>query len=330
MTIHLAAAQRRLCGAVIAAALAFLAADALAQPYPAKPVRIVVGYPPGGAVDANARLLAPKLAEVLGQSVLVENRPGAAAQIATDHVAKSAPDGHTVLLTTMGHAIGPSLYRKLPYDAVADLASVSQTTAASMILVVAPKVAANTLKDFVALANARPGGLNYGSAGIGDPLGFTMEIFKVTAGINVVGVQYKGVGPVYTALLAGEVDAAFMPTSLSLGHLAAGRLRALATGSPQRLGALPDVPTVAESGYPGFEATNWQGMFVPAKTPAEIVRTIQSAVARTLAMPDVRERMLSAGQEPVGSTPEAFDAKVRAEMDRFARIVREARIPLLD
>lgn len=329
-TARIAVSKRRLCGAVIAAALGCFAAGALAQAYPSKPVRIVVGYPPGGALDANARLLAPRLAEILGQSVVVDNRPGAAAQIATDHVAKSAPDGHTILLTTVGHAISPSLFRKLPYDALADFVNITQSTAASMILVVNPKLAANTLKEFVALAAARPGALNYGSPGIGDPLGFSMEVFKVTAAINVTAIQYKGVGPVYTALLAGEVDAAFMPTSLSLGHLAAGRLRALATGSPQRLGALPDVPTVAESGYAGFEATNWQGMLAPARTPPDIVKTIQSAVARALAVPEVRERMLSAGQEPIGSTPEAFDARMKADMAKFARIVKEARIPLVD
>ena len=313
-----------------AVALLALAGTAFAQAFPARPVRLVVGYPPGGAVDANARLVAPKLSELLGQQVVVENRPGAAAQIATDHVAKSPPDGHAILLTTVGHAIAPALYRKLSYDPLGDLAAVTQTTAASMLLVVAPGVAAANLREFLALAAAKPGSLNAGSPGTADPLGFAMELFKFSASVNVTAVTYKGVGPVFTALLAGEVDAAFVPTAQAMPHLRAGKLRALATGHPQRLGALPEVPTVAEAGVPGFEATNWQGMFVPARTPPEVVRQVRDAVAKALAAPDVRERLLTGGLEIVASTPDAFDAKVRSDMAKFARVVREARIAPLD
>lgn len=315
---------------LLGAALLALAGAASAQTFPAKPLRIVVGYPPGGAVDANARVLAPKMAEALGQPVLVENKPGAAGQIATDYVAKSAPDGHIVLLTTVGHAIAPALYRKLPYDPVTDLVAVTQTTAASMLLVVAPSVPTGNLKEFIALAAAKPGVLNYGSPGTADPLGFAMELFKFAAGVNVTAVTYKGVGPAFTALLAGEVDVAFMPTAQTIPHLKSGKLRALATGHPQRIAALPEVPTAAEAGLPGFEATNWQGLFAPGRTPPDIVRQIRDAVAKALASPEVRERLLSGGLEIVASSPDAFDAKVRADMAKFARVVREARIAPLD
>jgi len=315
---------------VIATATGLASGEVIAQVFPSRTVRIVVGFPPGGAVDANARLLASRMGEFLGQPVIVDNRPGAVGQIAAEHVAKSAPDGHTILLTTVGHAIAPSLYRKLPFDPIADFSNVTQTTAASMILVVNSKVPANNLTEFVKLAAAKPGRLNYGTTGASDPLGLAMEVLRFTSGMDIVAIQYKGAGPIYTALLAGEVDIAFMPTSLSIGHLNSGRLRALATGSPQRIGLLPAVPTVAESGYPGFDATNWQGMFAPARTPAEIVRKIQSAVAMTMAIPEIRERFSAAGQDTIASTPEEFDAKVKADAAKFAKIVKDAKIPMLD
>lgn len=315
---------------VMISMLAGLAPSANGQTFPSKPIRIVVGFPPGGAVDANARLLASRMGEFLGQPVIVETRPGASGQIATEYVAKSPPDGHTVLLTTVGHAIAPSLYKKLPFDPIGDFVNITQTNAASMILLVNAKVPARNIKEFVALAASKPGGLNYGTAGTSDPLGLAMEVLKHTTGMNIVAIQYKGVGPIYTALLAGEVDVAFMPTSLSIAHLNSGRLRALATASPQRIAVLPSLSTVAESGYPGFEATNWQGIFAPAKTPIEAVRKIQSAVAMTMAIPEIRERFISAGQDTVASTPEEFDAKVKAEVARYAKTVSDAKIPPLD
>ena len=315
---------------IAACALVLASGAALAQAYPNKPIHLVVGFPPGGAVDTLARVLGPKLGDALGQPVVVENKPGAAGNLATEYVAKSAPDGYTILLTTIGHAIAPSLTRKLPFDAVNDFAPVTQLIASSMLLVVPAKMPAKTLPEFIALAKAKPGGLNYGSSGVGDPLGLATEMLKQAAGIDVVAIQYKGVGPTFTALLAGEVDAAFMPTSTSLGYMKAGTLRALAIGSAQRSPVLPDVPTVAESGYPGFESVNWQGLFVPAKTPPEIVRMIQREAAKALALPDIRERLIAAGQDPVGSTPQEFQAKVNADVAKFARIIKEARIPLQD
>jgi tripartite-type tricarboxylate transporter receptor subunit TctC len=301
-----------------------------AQSFPSRPIHLIIGYPPGGAVDANARLIAPKLGEALGQPVVVENRAGASGNIATDFVARAAPDGYTILLTTIGHTITPSMSRKPPFDPVADFVPVTQVTGTSMVLLVNPKVAATTLPELVALAKANPGKLNYGSSGAGDPLGLAMELLKLTAGIDVVEVPYKGVGPTYAALLAHDIDVAFMPPSASIPYIQAGTLRAIAIGSAQRSTALPDLPTVAEAGYPGFDAVNWQGLLLPAKTPPEIARQYQQDIVKVLAMPDIRQRLIAGGQEPVGSTPEEFTAKIKSDVAKFARIVRDARIPLQD
>ena len=323
-------ARRRLLGAVALLATALTVPFVHAQPFPSKPIRLIIGYPPGGAVDANARLLAPKLGDALGQPVVVENRPGASGNIATEFVAKAAPDGYTILLTTIGHTITPSLIRKPPFDAIGDFVPVSQVTGTSMVLLVNPKVPATTLPEFVALAKSQPGKLNYGSSGAGDPLGLAMELLKLTTGTNLVEVPYKGVGPTFTALLGHEIDAAFMPPSASLPYIKAGTLRAIALGGAKRSTALPDLPTVAEGGYPGFDAVNWQGLLLPAKTPIEIAHQYHREIVKILAMPDVRERLISGGQEPVGSSPEEFAAKIKADVGKFARVIREAKIPLQD
>ena len=334
----MSATQRRLplsllsmfAGAVVASILWLHAGETLAQGYPNRPIRLIVGFPPGGAVDTLARIISTRMSDTMGQPVVVENRPGAAGNLATDLVAKAPSDGYIILLTTIGHAIAPSLTRKLPFDAVADFTPVTQLIASSMVLVVSAKVPATSLKEFIVLAKSKPGGLNYGSAGAGDPLGLAMELLKLSANIDIVPIQYKGVGPVFAALLAGEVDAAFMPTSTSLGYLKASTLRALAMGGLQRSPALPDVPTVAESGFPGFDSTNWQGLFVPVKTPPDVVKSIQREAAKVLSMPEVRDRLIAAGQEPVGSTPQEFEAKVNADVAKFARIIRDARVPVQD
>lgn len=308
----------------------FVASPGHAQSFPTKPIRLIIGYPPGGAVDGNARLIAPKLGELLGQPVVIENKPGASGNIATDFVAKAPPDGYTILLTTIGHTITPALMRKPPYDPAADFVPVTQVTGTSMLLLVNPKVPATTLPEFVALAKAKPGKLNYGSSGAGDPLGLAMEVLKLTAGIDVVEIPFKGVGPTYTALLAGEIDAAFMPPSASIPYLKAGTLRAIATGGGRRLAAVPDLPTVAESGYPGFDAVNWQGLLLPARTPQEIANAYQRAIVKVLAMPEIRERLIAGGQEAVGSTPDEFTAKIKADVAKFTRVIRDAHIPQQD
>jgi tripartite-type tricarboxylate transporter receptor subunit TctC len=316
------------CAALLATALTTPLVHA--QAFPSKPIHLILGYPPGGAVDGNARLIAPKLGEALGQPVIIENRAGASGNIATDYVAKAAPDGYTILLTTIGHTITPALSRKPPFDPVADFVPVTQVTGTSMVLLVNPKVPAKTLPEFVALAKSKPGKLNYGSSGAGDPLGLAMEVLKLTAGMDIVEVPYKGVGPTYTALLAGDIEAAFMPPSASLPYIKAGTLRPIAMGGAQRSTALPDVPTVAEAGYPGFDAVNWQGLFLPAKTPIEIARQYQRAIVTVLAIPEIKERLIAGGQETVGSTPEEFTTKIKADVTKFTRVIRDAKIPLQD
>jgi tripartite-type tricarboxylate transporter receptor subunit TctC len=322
--------HRRMFLAAAFAAAALAAPFAWAQSFPSKPIHLILGYPPGGAVDGNARIIAPKLGEVLGQPVIIENRPGASGVIATEYVKQAPADGYTILLTTIGHTITPVLQKKPPYDPIADFVPVTQVTGTTMVLLVNPKVPVKTLQEFVALAKSRPGKLNYGSSGAGDPLGLAMELLKLTASIDVVEVPYKGVGPTYTALLAGDIEAAFMPPSASLPYIQAGTLRPIAVGSAQRSGALPDVPTVAEAGYPGFDAVNWQGLFLPAKTPMEIARQYQQAIAKVLAMPEIKQRLIAGGQDTVASTPEVFTARIRSDGEKFGHVIREAKIPLQD
>ena len=314
----------------LCAALAFGACGAWAQSYPTKPVRIVVPFAAGGAVDTLARLVSPKMSDALHQPVVIDNRAGAGGNLGAEVVAKAAPDGYTILLNTNGHAISPALYRRLPFDAEKDFSAVSQLVATTLVLVAEPKLPATSVKDLIALAKAQPGKLNYGSTGVGNPLHLTMELLKLSAGIDILAVPYKGDAPLNTALMSGEVQVAVVPLSTSLQFIKSGRLRALAVTAAKRTVALPDVPTVAESGVPGFDSTSWQGLFVPAKTPRDIVDAIQRAAVRALEAPDVRERIHSMGQEIVGSTPDEFDAKVKSDLVKFARIVKDAHIPLQD
>ncbi|MPZ56235.1 MAG: tripartite tricarboxylate transporter substrate binding protein [Rhizobiales bacterium] len=308
-----------LVASIVAATLA-LAGSVVAQTYPSKPVRIIVPFAAGGAVDTLARLVGSKLSESLGQPVIIENRPGAGGNIASDVVAKSAPDGHTILLTTSGQALSPSLYRSLPYDAAKDLIPVTQLVASYLVLVASPKVPVTSVKELIALAKAKPGGLNYGSTGVGNPLHLTMEMLKRAAGIDLVAVPYRGDAPLNAALIAGQVEVAVLPLATSRGNIEGGRLRGLAVTNAKRTAVLPDLPTIAEAAIPGFESSSWQGFFVPAGTPADIVKRIQS----------LRARQATFGNEIVGSTPEQFAAVFKAEMAKFARIVEEAKIPKLD
>lgn len=319
-----------LLSSTLAVALLLAGGNLSAQNYPNRPIRIMVSFAAGGAVDTLARLVGAKLAESLKQPVVVDNRPGAGGNIGAEVVAKAAPDGYTILLTTNGHAISPALYRKLPFDAVKDFIPVTQLVATTLVLVTHPKFSATSVGELIALAKAKPGGLNYGSTGIGNPLHLTMELLKISAGIDIVPVPYKGDAPLNTALIAGEVDVAVVPLVTGISLIRAGRLRALAVTVGKRIAALAEVPTVAESGVPGFESASWQGFFFPAKTPREYVDLIQRETARALALPDMQERLRGTGAEPVGSTPEEFDAKFKADLAKFVRIVKEARIPTQD
>jgi tripartite-type tricarboxylate transporter receptor subunit TctC len=317
----------------LAVALALLAlhADSVsAQTYPNKPIRIIVPFVAGGAVDTLARMMGAKLSESLGQPVIVENRPGAGGNVAADAVAKSPPDGYTILQNTNGQAISPAIYRSLPFDVVKDFVPVTQLVASQLVLAGSPKLAATSVQELIALAKAKPGSLNYGMTGVGNPLHLTMEMFKTMAGIDIQPVPYKGDAAIFPALITGEIQVAIVPMATTLPQVAAGTLRALAVAGAKRAAALPDVPTVAESGLVGFESSSWQGWFVPAGTPREIVAIIQRSAKAALAAPDVLERLRATGNEAVGSAPEEFEQRFKTDLAKFAKIVREAHIPVQD
>ena len=306
------------------------AGNAVAQDYPSKPIRLVVPFAPGGGVDVLARLLAAKLPEFLGQPVVVEHRPGAGGNVGADTVAKSAPDGYTILLTTSGHAASPALYRSLPFDAAKDFAPVTQVVASTLVLVANPGLPATSTKELIALAKAKPGGLNYGSSGPGAPLHLAMEMLKSAAGIDIVHIPYRGDAPLTTAVIAGDVQVGIVPQATGLQHIKAGAVRALGVVTVKRSPALPDVPTIAENAVPGYDAGVWNGIFAPAGTPRDIVARLQRDVAKALATPEVGDRIRAVGNEPVGSTPEEFEARFKADLAKFAKVVKEANIPVQD
>jgi tripartite-type tricarboxylate transporter receptor subunit TctC len=312
------------------AALGLDCGGASAQGFPARPVRIVVPFAAGGAVDDLARIIGAKLAGAFHQPVLVENHAGAGGNLGADVVAKSAPDGLTILQTTNGQAISPALYRSLPFDAVMDFAPVTQLVASTLVLVAAPGLPVASTAELFALAKSRPGKLNYGSSGVGNPLHLTMEMIKLAAGIEIEPVPYRGDAQINTALMAGEVEVAVVPLATSLPLIAAGKLRALGVTSARRSAALPDVPTIAESGVAGFVSSSWQGFFVPARTPRDVVEAIQRETAKVLQAPDTRARLAALSYEPVGSTPQEFATYFRSELARFAVVVKQAHIPPQD
>jgi tripartite-type tricarboxylate transporter receptor subunit TctC len=304
------------------AVLLCAAAAACAQAYPTRAVRLVVGFPPGGGVDINARMLAPKLAEYLGQPVIVENKPGASTNIANDFVAKSAPDGYTLLINTAAIAINVSLFRNLPFDTLRDFAPVSMFSESPNVLVVNAKLAARNVQDLVAMARKSPGKLNYSSAGVGTTQHLAAELFKLRTGTFIVHIPYKGSAPSLTALIAGEVDLSFANVPAIHGHVTSGRLRALATAATRRDLQLPEVPTMKEAGVDGVEVSVWYGVFAPAKTPREIVQKVADGIIGATRDPEVRKRMLEQGAVPVGSTPEEFSKTLREEVARWAEVVK--------
>jgi tripartite-type tricarboxylate transporter receptor subunit TctC len=310
---------------IVAAVVALNGGSALAQTYPSKPIRLVVGFTPGGGVDINARLLAPKLTEFLGQPVIVENRPGAGTNIANELVAKAAPDGYTLLINTPAVAINMALYRKLPYDTLRDLVAVSIFSEAPNILVVHNGVPARDVSEFVALARAKPGTLNYSSAGSGTTQHLAGELLKLRTGTDIVHVPYKGTAPSLTSLVAGEVDMSFANIPAILQHVKAGRLRPLASTGTKRAELMPDVPTMKEAGV-DVEVTVWYAVLAPAATPREVVGTLAGAIMKAARSPDIRQRLLEQGAEPVGSTPEEFDRVLRAEVAKWQEVIGAAGI----
>jgi len=305
---------------VLALLTAITAGSATAQIYPSKPIRLIVPFAPGGPADIQARLIGPKLTEVWGQPVVVENRAGGNTIIATELTAKAEPDGHLVQVISAGFAINVSLYAKLPYDSLRDFAPVTQLTSGPAIVVVHLSLPARSVKELIALARARPGQLTYASAGL--PSQLAVELFKVTTGTDMVHVPYKGAAPAMIDLVAGHVQLSFPTISGGLPHAQAGRLRALATTGAKRSPATPDLPTMIEAGVPGYVATNWFGTAVPAKTPPAIVAKLSQEIARLLRLPDVRERLLTQGMEPVSNTPEDFSRFVQSEISKWSRVVK--------
>ena len=292
------------------------------QAYPSKPIRLVVGFTPGGGVDINARLLAPKLSEYLGQQVIVDNRPGAGTNIANEHVARSAPDGYTLLINTAAVAINMSLYKKVPFDTLRDFAAVSIFSVSPNILVVHASVPVKNVKELIALARSRPGGLNFSSAGSGTTQHLSGELFKVRTKTDIVHVPYKGTAPSMTALISGEVSLSFANIPAIYSHIKSGRLRPIANLGPQRSAQLPDVPTMKEAGVSGVEVVVWYGVLAPANTPREIISTLAGAIRKAAQAPDTRQRLLDQGAEPVGNSPEEFAKLLREEVTKWAEVVK--------
>ncbi|MEN3352591.1 MAG: hypothetical protein V7640_749, partial [Betaproteobacteria bacterium] len=291
--------------------------------YPDRPVRLIDPYAPGGGSGLVARLIAPKLSEAWGKQVVVDNRPGAAGAIGTDITARAAPDGHTLCMGTSGSiAISPNM-NKVLFDPLKDLIPITQTSAQSMLVVLHPTVAINSVKDLIAFARGQPEKLTFASSGTGGSGHLAAELFMALANVRMTHVPYKGNGPAVLAQIAGEVQLGFNNILAVLPHVNSGRLKVIAVTSAKRARTLPNVPTVAEAGVPGYDATSWNGIFAPARTPRAIIDTIQAEVVKALNAADVREKLVAAGSDPVGSTPEAFLAYVKLELARWGKVIRD-------
>jgi tripartite-type tricarboxylate transporter receptor subunit TctC len=297
-----------------------------AQPaYPVKPIRLVVPFAPGGSTDTIARLIGQKLDEALGQQVIIDNRPGAGGNLGVDYVAKSAPDGYTLIFGHVGtFGFGPSLYAKLPYDPIRDFAPVALFAMVPNMLVVHPSLPANSVKELVALARARPGQLNYGSSGNGSASHLATEYFKLLSKTDITAIPYKGTGPLVTDLIAGQTSLTITGVPPLYPHVQSGRLRALAVGSVKRLPLLPSLPTIAEAGVPDYESSTWFGPLAPAKTPREIIVRLNVELMKMLQRPDVRARFAAEGIEALGSTPEEFGTYIKSEIERWSRVIKAA------
>jgi tripartite-type tricarboxylate transporter receptor subunit TctC len=314
----------------LAAAVCFGAAGAHAQDYPNRPIHIVVPYAPGGGVSVVGQIIGQKLSELTKQPVVIDNRPGAGGNIGADTVAKAAPDGYTVLLHTSAMAVVGSLYRKLPFDPLKDFAPVTMVISTQFVVGGSPKDEATSLRELVAEAKAKPGKMNYGSSGPGSTLHLFAEMFKDAAGIEMVHIPYRGDAPMMTALISGDIQLAFLPQATGVANVTSKVIRGLAVTGTKRMAALPDVPTVGEQGIAGFERGSWIGLFLPAATPPAIVNALQKEMAKVLADPKVRERLMATGQEPVGNPPAEFTGQFKADIARFAKVIEQAKIPKMD
>lgn len=296
------------------------------EPYPTKPVRMIVAVPPGGPADTLARLVGPRLTETLGQTIVIDNRPGANGIIAYEMAARAAPDGYTFVLVAAGAAINPSLYREVRYDPIKDFAPVTQGISVPNILVVHASVPASSVKELIAVAKARQGRFTFASAGNGTSGHLALELFRLSAGIDVIHIPYKGGGPALAELLGGQVQALFSIALAATPQIKAGKIRALAITSSKRSPVAPELVTIAEAGFPGFEVVGWFGWLAPARTPRAIVTRLNGDIVSALHAPDIRERLLALSSEPVGNAPEQFAAFIKSEHAKWARVVKEANI----
>jgi tripartite-type tricarboxylate transporter receptor subunit TctC len=319
--------RRAIAGAFVPICLLLAGTALAAESYPVRPIRLVVGFAPGGANDLVARAVATRLGPRLGQQVIVENRAGAGGNVATELVARAAPDGYTLLLASVASfAMSPALLGKVPFDPINDFAPVTQAAWVTSLLSVHPSLPPRTLKQFVALAKRSPGRINYATPGAGSIAHFSAELFWHTAGIKLTHVPYKGGGPAVVDVLAGHVESLFALISTQTPHIRSGKLHALGVGSARRSGALPQVPTIAESGYPGFEGSGWLGLAFPAKTPREIVDRVQKETLAVLGMKEVQAQLEDLGLDAEGNTPAAFHARIKEDFARWGKLVREAGI----
>jgi tripartite-type tricarboxylate transporter receptor subunit TctC len=316
---------------IVAASLAFgtpagaaMSAGEIAN-FPERPIRLIVGFAPGGGTDTTARAIAQKLNTAFGQQVVVDNRPGAAGNIAAQIVAKATPDGYTLLMGTIAAlAINPTLYGNLPFDPVRDFAPITQAVNSTNVLVVHPTVKASSVKALIALAKAEQGKFIYGSSGVGGAGHLAGELFGALAGVKLVHVPYKGGGPVMIDLIAGQIPCVFATAATAIAHIRSGRIRPLGVTTLKRAGMLPEIPTIAEQGLPGYDANNWYGLLAPAGTPRPVIDKLNSEVVKALNLPDIKQYLFSQGLDPAPTTPEQFGAYVRSEMVKWAKVVRAA------
>ena len=312
-----------ICGAIVATFLP--GTGARAAEYPTKPIRLLVGFAPGGGTDTTARAISQKLTAALGQQVVVDNRPGVSGNIAAEITANAPPDGYTVLLATIGAlAINPSLLKKMPFDPIKDLAPVTRAADSTNFLVVHPSVAAKSVKELIALAKSKP--LNCGSSGVGGAGHLALELFILQAGTKMLHVPYKGGGPSIVDLLAGNINLIFATTASSIGHIKSGRIRALAVTTAKRSANVPELPTIAEAGLPGFEANNWNGVVVPAKTPRPVINRLNKEFTAALLLPDIKQFLFNQGLDAAPGTPEAFAAYIKSETAKWAKVIKAAGI----
>jgi tripartite-type tricarboxylate transporter receptor subunit TctC len=312
-----------LCASAMACTVVVLPSEAAAQGYPSKPVRFIVPYPPGGPLDAVARVTAQKVSEAVKQPVIVDNKPGAGGNIGADIAAKSPADGYTILMGAVAtHAINPSLYASMPYNAVRDFMPVTQLASTPNILIVHPSIPASSVREFIAYAKANPGKLNFGSGSTGSAGHLAGELFKAMTGVEMTHVPYKGAAPAMQDLVGGQIQLMFDNLASALGQVRAGKVKGLAVTTAKRTPLAPDLPTIAESGLPGFDISTWFGVFVPAGTPRDVVDRLHAEFTRALAEPEVREKILNLGAEPVGNRPEEFAAYIQREADKYARVIK--------